>query len=65
MSSSEPDKDVRLAVVIGCGGIGGGVISYAINGTQRIAVAAGISHPVWPVWPTTGKIAVLGLGETN
>ncbi|MCB1526982.1 MAG: PQQ-binding-like beta-propeller repeat protein [Hyphomicrobiaceae bacterium] len=47
------------------GGIGGGVISYAINGTQRIAVAAGISHPVWPVWPTTGKIAVLGLGETN
>ena len=45
------------------GAIAGGIISYAVQGKQRIALTSGMSHPMWPVWPSTGKIIVLGLGE--
>ena len=30
------------------GGIGGGVITYADGGSQKVAVAAGFTSPVWP-----------------
>jgi len=45
------------------GAIAGGIISYVVQGKQRIALTSGMSHPMWPVWPSTGKIIVLGLGE--
>jgi alcohol dehydrogenase (cytochrome c) len=43
------------------GAIGGGVITYAVNGALRIAVTTGFTSPVWPVVVTTGKVAILGV----
>jgi len=43
------------------GAIGGGVITYAINGTQRVAVATGLTEVLWPTQITTAKVSVLGL----
>jgi alcohol dehydrogenase (cytochrome c) len=42
------------------GAIGGGVITYAVDGEQKVAVATGLTG-VWPTDVVTGKIAVLGL----
>jgi alcohol dehydrogenase (cytochrome c) len=43
------------------GPLGGGVITYAVNGAQKVAVATGLVNPLWPVPVRTAKIAVLGL----
>ncbi len=43
------------------GAIGGGVISYDTGVGQKIAVAAGMSSPIWPTAKVNGKIVVLGL----
>ena len=43
------------------GGIGGGVITYTTDGVQKVAVAAGFTHPLWPTEQVNGKIIVLGL----
>ncbi|HLN49755.1 MAG TPA: PQQ-binding-like beta-propeller repeat protein, partial [Steroidobacteraceae bacterium] len=43
------------------GGIGGGVISYAVDGVQRIAVAAGFTMVAWPTKPEHARVVVLGL----
>ena len=48
-------------VLGGGGGIGGGIITYNANGTQKIAVAAGFSMVAWPTKPVTAKVIVLGL----
>jgi len=45
------------------GGVGGGVITYTAGGSQKVAVAAGLSMIAWPVKPTHAKIVVLGLGN--
>jgi alcohol dehydrogenase (cytochrome c) len=37
------------------------VITYIANGAQKIAVAAGFTHPVWPTKIVTAKVIVLGL----
>ncbi len=44
------------------GAIGGGVITYDTGAGQKIAVAAGMTSPIWPTPKVTGKIVVLGLG---
>ncbi len=44
------------------GPIGGGVITYVAGGGQKIAVAAGMTSPAWPVPSETAKVVVLGLG---
>jgi alcohol dehydrogenase (cytochrome c) len=41
--------------------VGGGVVSYQTGGHQRIAVAAGIRSPIWPVTPTTARVIVYSL----
>jgi len=46
------------------GAIGGGVITYTVGGSQKIAVAAGFTHPGWPTKIVTAKIVVLGLDST-
>jgi alcohol dehydrogenase (cytochrome c) len=46
------------------GGIGGGVITYTSGGSQKVAVAAGLSMIAWPTKPVHAKIVVLGLGNT-
>ncbi len=43
------------------GAIGGGVITYDTGVGQKIAVAAGMTSPIWPSPKVTGKIVVLGL----
>ncbi len=45
--------------------IGGGVITYAVNDAQRIAVAAGMARLPWPTKQGSGKIVVLGLGGNS
>jgi outer membrane protein assembly factor BamB len=45
------------------GATGGGLISYAIDGVQRIAIVAGTNSPIWPVAKKTAKIVVYALGE--
>ena len=47
------------------GAIGGGVITYTVNGAQKIAVAAGFTSPIWPVKIVTPKIEVLGLDSAS
>jgi alcohol dehydrogenase (cytochrome c) len=43
------------------GAIGGGVITYTVNGTQKIAVATGYVSPAFPVEIRRAKIAILGI----
>jgi alcohol dehydrogenase (cytochrome c) len=46
------------------GAIAGGVITYTVNGVQKVAVATGFISPVWPVQIATAKIAILGVEGT-
>jgi alcohol dehydrogenase (cytochrome c) len=43
------------------GAIGGGVITYTVNGAQKVAVASGFTHLAWPTKIVTAKIEILGL----
>jgi alcohol dehydrogenase (cytochrome c) len=43
------------------GAIGGGVITYDTGVGQKIAVAAGMTSPIWPTPKVNGKIVILGL----
>jgi alcohol dehydrogenase (cytochrome c) len=41
--------------------IGGGIVSYAVGGQQRIGVAAGMNSPIWPGGAKHNRILVYGL----
>jgi alcohol dehydrogenase (cytochrome c) len=43
------------------GAIAGGVITYDSGQGQKIAVAAGMTSPIWPTPKVNGKVVVLGL----
>jgi len=43
--------------------LGGGIITYTANDTQKIAVAAGFTHIAWPTKIVTAKVVMLGLGS--
>jgi len=43
------------------GAAGGGVISYLVDGRQKIAFVAGTRSPIFPVAPASAKIVVFGL----
>jgi alcohol dehydrogenase (cytochrome c) len=43
------------------GAIAVGVITYTVNGAQKVAVTTGLISPAWPVRAATAKIAILGL----
>ncbi len=43
------------------GAVGGGVITYAANGSQKVAVATGLTEILWPTEITTAKVSILGL----
>ncbi len=47
------------------GAIGGGVITYTANGSQKVAVAAGFTSILWTTEVVTGKIVILGLGDAS
>lgn len=46
------------------GAIGGFAITYTANGAQKVAVATGFTSILWPTEVVTGKIVILGLGDT-
>jgi alcohol dehydrogenase (cytochrome c) len=43
------------------GGIGGGVITYAVDGVQKVAVADGFTMVAWPTKPRHARVVILGL----
>jgi len=43
------------------GAIAGGVITYTVNGTQKVAVAHGLTSILWPTPIATAKVSILGL----
>jgi alcohol dehydrogenase (cytochrome c) len=43
------------------GAVGGGVITYEAGGTQKVAVATGLTEILWPTEITTAKVSILGL----
>jgi alcohol dehydrogenase (cytochrome c) len=43
------------------GAIGGGVITYAVNGTQKVAAATGYVFSAFPAEIRRAKIAILGI----
>jgi alcohol dehydrogenase (cytochrome c) len=43
------------------GAVAGGVITYDTGQGQKIAVAAGMTSPIWPTPKINGKVVVLGL----
>ncbi|SHH58573.1 pyrroloquinoline quinone-dependent dehydrogenase [Bradyrhizobium erythrophlei] len=43
------------------GAIGGGVITYAVNGAQKVAVATGYVSPAFPAEIRRAKIAIVGV----
>jgi len=47
------------------GAIGGGLITYVAGGSQKVAVAAGLTSILWPTEQATAKIVILGLDRTG
>jgi len=47
------------------GAIGGGVITYTVNGMQKVAATTGLISPAWPVQVTTARVAILGVEGTS
>jgi outer membrane protein assembly factor BamB len=43
------------------GAVAGGVITYDTGKGQKVAVAAGMTSPIWPTAPVTAKIVALGI----
>jgi alcohol dehydrogenase (cytochrome c) len=43
------------------GAVGGGVITYDTGQGQKIAVAVGMTSPIWPTPKVNGKVVILGL----
>lgn len=41
--------------------VGGGIVAYEAGGHERIAVAAGMKSPIWPVNTTGARIVIFGL----
>jgi alcohol dehydrogenase (cytochrome c) len=41
--------------------IGGGVITYTVNGVQKVAVATGFTSILWPTEVVTDEATILGL----
>jgi len=48
------------------GAIGGGVITYTVNGVQKVAVTTGLISPAWPVEIRSARVAILDIeGDTG
>jgi len=44
------------------GGIGGGVITYTVDGVQKVAIADNYTMAAWPIKPSRARVVILGLG---
>ena len=47
------------------GALGGGIITYKAGGAQRLAVAVGMTSPIWPTQETTGQVVVLAVEQPH
>ena len=48
------------------GAIAGGVITYTVNGVQKVAVRQSLTSPAWAVKAATAKVSIFGLeGDTG
>jgi alcohol dehydrogenase (cytochrome c) len=47
------------------GGIGGGIITYTVDGVQKIAVADGFTMVAWPTKPVSATVVILGLDNAS
>ncbi len=47
------------------GGIGGGIITYTVDGVQKVAVADGFTMVAWPTKPGTARVIVLGVDGSS
>jgi alcohol dehydrogenase (cytochrome c) len=45
------------------GALGGGIITYDARGAQRLAVASGMTSPIWPTAKSTAKVIVYSLAN--
>ena len=45
--------------------IGGGVITYTVEGVQKVAVAEGFTMVAWPTKPRHARVVILGLDGTT
>ncbi len=61
LDSSNGQRLFGQMLLNGGGGIGGGIITYTVDGVQRIAVAAGFTMIAWPTKPVSAKVVILGL----
>lgn len=43
------------------GAIGGGIITYAVDSVQKVAVAVGFISPAWQVQIRTAQVKILGI----
>jgi alcohol dehydrogenase (cytochrome c) len=43
------------------GAIAGGIVTYDTGTGQKVAVATGMTSPIWPTAKVTAKVMVLGL----
>jgi len=51
---------------LGTGGaIGGGVITYTVDGVQKVAVADGFTMAAWPTKPRHARVVILGLDSAS
>ena len=61
MQAKNPDSGKILWLTEMPGAPGGGVISYLVDGKQRVAIVAGTRTTVLPVAPASAKIVIFGL----
>jgi alcohol dehydrogenase (cytochrome c) len=47
------------------GAIGGGIITYDTGAGQKVAVAAGMTSPIWPTAKVNAEVVVFGLPRTS
>ena len=47
------------------GAIAGGVITYTVDGAQKVAVAAGFTMAAWPTKIVKAKVVILGLDSAS
>jgi len=47
------------------GAIAGGLITYTVNGAQKVALAYGYISPAFPVQIRTAKVSILGLDSAS
>ena len=57
----DAETDAKSWNADGGGAIGDGIVSYALQRRQQVAIAAGMTSPIWPTGKVTARLVVYGL----